>query len=132
MPLIGFDSARGLPENWRPDYPKGSLAFPLPSIDNTTMVRGWFERTLPEFDFAELGYIGLVHFDADLYSSTAIALSCIGPYLQSGTYCVFDEWAGYPGCEDHEQRAWREFADRTGVDWTVVGHCNEVWGIRIT
>lgn len=132
MHLVGFDSTQGLPTDWRPEYPRFSFAYPMPKIDNTTMIQGWFEETLPRFDFAALGRIGLVHFDADLYSSTAIALTHIGPYLRSGTYCVFDEWTGYPGCEDHEQRAWREFTDRTGVDWTVIGHDKEIWGIRIT
>jgi hypothetical protein len=131
MPLVGFDSAQGLPENWRPKYPRGSLAFPMPDIDNATMVEGWFEDTLPRFDFAAQGYIGLVHFDADLYSSTDMALKCIGPYLRPGCYVVFDEWMGYLGCEDHEQRAWREFAARSGIGWTVVGHRGETWGIRI-
>jgi predicted O-methyltransferase YrrM len=131
MPLVGFDSGEGLPEDWRPEYPRGSLAFRTPFIENATMVRGWFEDTLPKFDFAAQGYIGLVHFDADLYSSTAMALRCIGPYLRSGAYCVFDEFWDYPGHEDHEQRAWREHAERTGIAWTVIGHCGETWGIRI-
>jgi hypothetical protein len=132
MSLVGFDSAEGLPEDWRPRYPRGSLAFPMPDIDNATMVEGWFENTLPQFDFAAQGFIGLVHFDADLYSSTAIALKCIGPYLRSGCYVVFDEFWDYPGAEDHEQRAWREFTERTAVDWTVVGYFGETWGIRLT
>lgn len=132
MPLIGFDSAQGLPEDWRPQYPRGSFAFPLPDIDNTTMVEGWFENTLPRFDFAAQGFIGLVHFDADLYSSTAIALAYIEPYLHSGCYVVFDEFFGYATAKDHEQRAWRQFVKRTGITWTVVGHFREIWGIRIT
>lgn len=132
MPLIGFDSAQGLPEDWRPQYRRGSLAFPMPNINNATMVQGWFVDTVPRFDFAAQGYIGLVHFDADLYSSTAMALEYIGPYLRPGCYVVFDEFLGYPGAQDHEQRAWREFADRTGIAWTVVGHFREIWGIKIT
>lgn len=132
MTLIGFDSALGLPEDWRPEYPRWSFSHPLPDIDNATMIKGWFNETLPAFDFDSQGYIGLVHFDADLYSSTRDALRIIGPYLRPGTYCVFDEWTGYDGAENHEQRAWREFVDRTDIDWTVVGHFREIWGIRIT
>lgn len=133
MPLVGFDSGEGLPEDWRPEYPKGSLAFRTPPIENLTLVRGWFDDTLPKFNFDDLGYIGLVHFDADLYSSTKTALEHIGPYLRSGTYVVFDEMFGYPGAEDHEQRAWREFAELTKIGWTVIGnsHFGETWGIRI-
>lgn len=132
MPVVGFDSEQGLPEFWRPGYRKGSLKFELPRISNATLVGGWFDDTLPGFDFGALGYIGLVHMDADLYSSTATALEHIGPHLRPGCYLVFDEWHGYDGCEAHEQRAWREFADRTGIGWTVVGHGEQQWVIRIS
>jgi hypothetical protein len=132
MPVVGFDSGKGLPEPWRPEFPKYSLAYGIPVVENATIVEGWFADTLPGFDFDSLGYIGLVHFDADLYSSTSTALKYVGPYLRPGCYCVFDEWHGYVGAEHHEQRAWREFADDTGIGWTVVGHHEQKWVIRIT
>lgn len=132
MPVVGFDSGQGLPEDWRPGYSKGSLAWPIPQVPNATIVEGWFDDTLPGFDFDKLGYIGLVHFDADLYSSTRTALKYVGPYLQSGCYCCFDEWWGYPGAQEHEWRAWKEFADETGIGWTVVGHGEQQWAIRIS
>lgn len=134
MPVVGFDSGRGLPEAWRPEFPQYSLAFGIPKVENATIVEGWFDDTLPGFDFESLGFIGLVHFDADLYSSTATALKYIGPHLRPGCYLVFDEWRGYPGCEQHEQKAWREFAEDTGIRWSVVGHTlrDEQWVIRIT
>jgi hypothetical protein len=132
MPVVGFDSGEGLPEEWRPGYPKGSLAFGIPEVENATIVAGWFDDTVPDFDFGALGYIGLVHFDADLYSSTATALKYIGPYLKPGCYCVFDEFHGYDGHENHEMKAWKEFADDTGIGWTVVGHGDQQWAIRIS
>lgn len=131
MPVVGFDSGEGLPEDWRPEYPKGSLAFEIPSVENATLVKGWFDDTLPGYDFGALGYIGLVHLDADLYSSTKEALTHIGPYLRPGCYVVFDEFHGYPGSENHEFRAWKEFADETGIGWTVIGHGDQPWAIRI-
>jgi hypothetical protein len=131
MPTVGFDSGQGLPEDWRPEFPKGSFAHPIPTIPNTTIVEGWFADTLQAFDFTSLGHIGIVHIDCDLYSSTATVLEHIGPHLQAGTFVVFDEWHSYDGAEDHEQRAWREYADRTGIGWSVVGHGHEGWAIRI-
>ena len=128
MPVIGFDSGLGLPEDWKSEFPKGSFAYGIPQVDNSTIVEGWFAETLPKFDFESLGYIGLVHFDADLYSSTKTALDHIGKYLRPGTFIVFDEFIGN---EDHEQRAFREFADQSGLGWTVVGHSFESWAIRI-
>lgn len=131
MPVTGFDSGLGLPEDWRPEFPKGSLAYDIPTVDNADVVAGWFADTVPTFDFRGLGFIGLVHFDADLYSSTATALKHIGPHLRPGCVLVFDEWHGYDGAEGHEQRAWREFADDTGVSWTVVGHADQAWAIQL-
>lgn len=132
MPVVGFDSGRGLPEDWRPEFPRGSFAFGFPEVEGATIVGGLFADTLPNYDFAALGYIGLVHLDADLYSSTATALKHIGPYLQPGCYVVFDEWHGYAGAEHHEERAWREFAQDAGIGWTIVGHGLQQWVIRIT
>lgn len=133
MPVVGFDSGKGLPEHWRAGFPKYSFRYGIPKVENATIVEGWFADSLPGFDFEALGYIGLVHFDADLYSSTATALKYIGPFLRVGTYLVFDEWYGYEGAEHHEQKAWKEFAADTGIGWTVVGHGPlEQWVIRIT
>lgn len=130
MPVTAFDSFQGLPEDWREGYPAGMFAQDtVPKIDNATIVVGLFEDTLPGFDFADLD-IGLLHLDADLYSSTRTVLEHVGPHLNPGCYVVFDEWHGYIGAKDYEQRAWREFAGH--LDWTVVGHSDQAWAIRIT
>jgi hypothetical protein len=131
MPVIGFDSWLGLPEFWRSGYPTGSFAHQPPIIDGLELVDGWFDDTLPTYDFTDLN-IALVHCDADLYSSTKTALEFIGPHMKPGCYMVFDEWFGYPGCEDHEQKAFHEFATKSGVQWRVVGHGHhEAWSIQL-
>lgn len=131
MPVIGFDSWLGLPEDWRPGFPKGMFAaMPPTDIPNADFIDGWYEDTLPEFDFTTVE-IGLVHIDCDLYSSTKTAIYNVLPHLRPGTYVVFDEWHGYDGCEQHEQRAWRELAKRFHVPWTVIGHGHESWSIQI-
>ncbi len=138
MPVVGFDSFRGLPEAWC-EFPAGDgdLGGAVPAavrdLPNATIVVGLFADSLPGFDFAALGPIGLVHFDADLYSSTKTILEHLGPHLLPGTFCVFDEWGHrhHPDCVNHEQRAWKEFVAETGVDWDVIGHDGEAWGIRL-
>ncbi|WUT94680.1 O-methyltransferase [Mycobacterium phage Suarez] len=133
MAVIGFDSFEGLPEDWRPEFPKGSFRFDMPDIPEASFHVGWFEDTLPEaMSELERWPIGLVHIDCDLYSSTKTVLDHIGHLLTPGVYIVFDEWHSYEGCEQHEQRAWREFAERTGISWRVVGHGFEQWAIQIT
>lgn len=130
--VIGFGSEEGLPEDWRPEFPKGSFAFNHPQIDGVAIVEGWFEDTLPRFDFTPLaGRVGLIHLDADLYSSTATALKYTTPCITPGTVLVFDEFHGYEGCEKHEQRAWFEYVEETGVSYSVLGHSQEAWAVRI-
>lgn len=128
LPTTGFDSFKGLPEDWRQDFPAGTFAQnTIPDIPNTEIVVGLFEDTLPNYQFPK--HIGLIHFDADLYSSTATALKYCAPHIHAGTILVFDEWHNYPGCEHHEQKAFKEHAKQ--FRWRVIGHSDQAWAIRI-
>ena len=142
MFAYGFDTWEGLPEKWREGFDAGMFSCAPPKILNTHLVPGMVQDTIRHFDFDQAGHIGLVHMDLDLYSSTAAVLEgverrgLVDTMFPSGTYVVFDEWHGYPhdgvtGPEDHEQKAWREFAGRTGISWSVLGHGPEQWAIRI-
>lgn len=117
MPVIGFDSFEGLPEDWREGFPKGSFATDgdealyLPSpLYNQLLVKGWFEDTVPTFPFPDLG---LVHIDCDLYSSTVTALEAVLPCIHPGTILVFDEFEG-PDFDD-EKRAWVDFSQSNHI-----------------
>lgn len=132
MPVIGFDSFQGLPEAWRPGFPKGKFKVDPPKIPNTRLIVGLFADTLPGFDFASLvPHIGLVHFDADLHSSTKTALYYIGLHLRPGVFAVFDEYHSYPGCSEHEARAFAEYAEATGTCWEPIGHSHEAAAFRM-
>lgn len=117
MPVIGFDSFKGLPEDWRPGFPKGKFATRLsrPQFDipaNSMIVPGMFEESLPRLLRAgNLPKLGLVHIDCDLYSSSVVALNGVADFIGAGSYVIFDEFQGYPGCEDHEMKAWTEFCE---------------------
>lgn len=128
LPVVTFGSIHGLPEDWRDGYPAGAFAYPLPNVNNATIVEGMFDETLPKYDFSKLD-VGLVHMDADLYSSTMTAFEHVGPHLKPGCFIVFDEFWDYPGAEDHEQRALREY----GADWSwrAVGTSHEAFAIQL-
>lgn len=135
MPVIGFDSFQGLPEDWRPGFPKGTFKPCVPisriaAIPNVCLVMGLYADTLPLFDFRQYD-IGLVHIDCDLYSSTATVLKWAGLWLKPGVIVVFDEYHGYPGAQSHEQRAWLEWVDQAGVVWTPIAHSIEQLAVRI-
>ncbi len=114
MPVIGFDSFEGLPEDWREGFAKGKFAMAgWPATPSRSMlVPGWFEDTVPTFPFPMLG---LVHIDCDLYSSTVTALEGVNDYIDIDTIIVFDEFHSYPGAEDHEEKAFREWCEKYGV-----------------
>lgn len=129
MPVTGFDSFQGLPEDWRPGFGRGRFACTPP--DHAGLVIGLYADTLPAYPFPH--DIGLVHIDCDLHSSTTTVLNHVGPHLQPGCYIVFDEYHGYPGCEHHEQKAWTEYtATHPTTAWTVIGHGPQQWAIQLT
>lgn len=117
MPVISFDSFEGLPEDWREGFPKGEFAKNMLNAmpdwtPNVMLVKGWFEDTVPGFVFPPLG---LVHIDCDLYSSAVTALAGVVDAIGEGTIVLFDEFQGYPGAEDHEEKAWEEFCNEHHV-----------------
>ena len=129
MHVTGFDSFRGLPEDWRPEFLTGCFAGPVPRVPGAEIVVGLFEDTLPHW--TPPAPIGFVHIDCDLYSSTATVFTHIDQHLAPDCIIVFDEFHGYPGAEQHEQRAWREYLDRTGSDFDVIGHGREQYAVRL-
>ncbi len=109
-PVFGFDCFEGLPEDWRPGFPRGTFSRDVPEVKpNVSLVVGLFEDTLPAFLAQHQGDMSLLHIDCDLYSSTRTVLQACGPRIRKGTILVFDEYFNYPGWRGHEFRAFQEF-----------------------
>jgi Methyltransferase domain len=109
--LVGFDSFKGLPEDWGTLLPKGHFETELPAFPREYNIRlevGRIEDTLPQFLAREPGAIALVHIDCDLYPTTRFVLDHVLPHMPAGGVVVFDEYYGYPTFSEHEYRAWRE------------------------
>ena len=100
--FFGFDSFDGLPEGWTPlstvNMPVGAFSIKgrAPDLDDcrATLVKGWFQNTVPAF--LSGGHVGgprphLVHFDADLYSSTLFLLSSLWHHIPE-YYFIMDEF----------------------------------------
>lgn len=93
--FVGFDSFEGLPEAWDGlDTGHFSTGGATPAIPDKRLrfIKGWFQDTLPGF-LAEGPVTGtvLVHFDADLYSSTLFLLATLWHHIPD-YYFVFDEF----------------------------------------
>jgi len=95
--FVGFDSFEGIPEDWK-DKPRGSFSMkgkpPLMTDRRVSFVKGWFQNTLPVFlaalDRTQENPV-LVHYDADLYSSTLFILSTLWFHIPE-YYFMFDEF----------------------------------------
>ena len=107
--FFGFDSFEGLPERWDPNNDVGQFSTKgetPDTVDNRIrFIKGWFQNTVSDF-LASHPFPGnptLIHYDADLYSSTLYLLTTLCHYYRD-YYFIFDEF--YPD----EVNALREFA----------------------
>lgn len=121
--VFGFDSFEGLPSDWRSGFPAGHFNVDgLPDVPGAELVVGWFDDTLPKFLEEHPGPVDFLHVDGDLYSSAKIVLDLVGPRLHPGSVIVFDEFFNFPDWQEHEYKAWVEYVERTGVEFSYEGY----------
>lgn len=123
--FVGFDSFTGLPERWTDDKGAGTfdVAGAIPDIDDPRVrfVPGWFHLTLSDVvrtlpGPADRDTTLVVHLDADLYRSTSLVLTHLGPHLRPGDVLVFDEFAD----SIHEYRAFEDFQATFAIDYHLI------------
>ena len=131
----GFDSFEGLPEDWTHFQKKGrfSLDGAAPKFDaaNIELHKGWFNDTLPPFLEKHTGPVRFLHVDSDLYSSAVTVLEGLHNRIVAGTIIVFDEYINYPGWEQDEFRAFREFVARHGVSYEYLGFASSHYSVAV-
>jgi hypothetical protein len=95
--FFGFDSFEGLPEDWggmtQATFSTGGRP-PAAGDPRVTFVKGWFQNTLPDFLAAARlnpDHAMLVHYDADLYTSTLFILTTLWHHI-SEYHFIFDEF----------------------------------------
>jgi hypothetical protein len=147
--IHGFDSFKGLPEEWNQKtwdggdriFKKGIFALlegeKLPEVlSNVKIHIGWPKDTLPTFSKSYKDkIIAFLHIDSCLYSSTKVALDGVGHMINPGTIIVFDEYYNYPTSTEHEYKAFMEFMDRRpdiGFEYIAYNPLHEQVAIRIT
>ena len=121
--VFGFDSFEGLPSGWTRDLQRGAFSSEgaVPAVEpNVTLVKGWFEESLPPF-LKEIGPrpVAFLHIDSDLYSSAKFVLHQLASRIRAGTVIVFDEFCG-PILND-EERAFREAAQLFRWRFRLIG-----------
>lgn len=122
--IYGFDSFEGLPDRWRDGYPEGAFKVAtLPEVSkNVSLVKGWFENTLPEFLRSHPGDVAFLHIDCDIYSSTALIFELLADRITTGTVIVFDEYFNYPGWNLHEFRAFQDFVQTNNIAYKYIAY----------
>lgn len=122
--FYGFDSFEGLTEPWIYNDPGafGNLNS-LPTVnDNVTLVKGFFNETLPSFVDSIEDEVRLIHIDCDLYSSTVTIFEYLKNYIKPGIIIVFDEFFNYPGWQHGEFKAWNELLAQHNINYNYVGY----------
>ena len=94
--FVGYDSFVGLPEDWL-IHKRGAFSNQgkTPPIDDgrVRFVPGWFQNTFHDSLFLLLPRLSgrvLVHFDADLYSSTLFLLTSLWPHCRDYHFIMDD------------------------------------------
>ncbi len=121
MHFYGFDSFEGLEEDWSgTGLRRGffSREGKLPDVpDNVTLIKGWFDQTLPAFLNTHKSTFPLIHIDCDTHHAAATALALLADRLSAGTIIIFDEYINYAGWRYGEWKAWQECAKRNNISY---------------
>lgn len=125
--IYGFDSFEGLPETWRSGFEAGKfLKDILPEVrDNVTLIKGWFDETLPSFIQEHNELCAFLHIDCDLYSSSKTVLDYLAGRIVKGTIILFDEYFNYPGWKHNEFKAFQEFISASELKYEYIGYVKD-------
>lgn len=122
--IYGFDSFEGLPEDWRTGFGEGTFKRNnLPEVkNNVCLIKGWFNKTLPDFVKDHDEKCAFIHIDCDLYSSTKCVFDLLKDKIVSGTIICFDEYFNYPDWQNGEYKALQEFVTENNLSYEYIGY----------
>ena len=132
--IYGFDSFEGLPEDWTAGAPKGTFDAKgeLPQVnENVRLIKGWFDKTLPDFVKQHNENCAFIHVDCDLYSSAKTIFSVLKDRIVSDTVIVFDEYINYLGWEQGEHKAFTEFLRESNLSCDYISYSNMQIAVKI-
>ena len=130
--FLGFDSFKGLPEDWG-HMGSGTFdvsgAMPETSDSRVRFVDGWFQNTTVDaVKIAKAAFQNdptvIVHLDADLYSSTLFVLCRLYAEFDE-YYFIFDEFT------THECRALLNFMQSHGANVTFYSYTGQSFPCQV-
>ena len=104
----------------------------LPRVSsNVTLIKGWFDETLPNFVDSSDKSIKIIHIDGDTYEAAKIVLEHTGSKLIRGSIIIFDEYFGYLGWKNGEYKAFQEFISEKKIDYKYLAFTENSVAIEI-
>ena len=124
--FYGFDTFEGLSESFS-IWKRGrfDIKGKLPKVNkNVSLIKGYFNETLPKFLEEHKEKAAFIHIDCDLYSSTKTIFDNIYDRIVPNTVIQFDEYYNYPCWRNHEFKAFQEFCKKYSVEYEYIGICH--------
>jgi len=134
--IYGFDSFEGLREDWtgwaasKGTFDMGGIPPPVPA--NVSLIKGWFDETLPHFLREHAEPFSFVHIDSDTYEAAAVILGMAADRFRPGTVVVFDEYFGYRGWRAGESKAWQDFVSTGGITYRYLAFHDQAVALVVT
>jgi O-methyltransferase len=75
---------------------EADAAMKLSGVPSFSLVKGWFNETLPRF--APPCEIAILRLDGDWYDSTRVCLENLYPHLAPGGIVIIDDYYNWDGC----------------------------------
>jgi Macrocin-O-methyltransferase (TylF) len=117
-----------LPTKWTYGKDAGlfSTAGEPPAVDDPRVdfFKGFFHETLPHYEWPSRAVL-VVNMDADLYSSTTVALEHTKAHLGIGSYLYFDEF----NYRADELRAFDEFLRANTMKFELVAATRDLTSV---
>ena len=117
--IHGFDSFEGLPEDWagheflKNDFTQDGKIPTVPK--NVILHKGWFEKTIPEYNKNNDNDIAFINLDCDIYSSTKTVFDELENKIKNGTIILIDDFFNYRNWQQHQYKAFQEFIENNDV-----------------
>jgi O-methyltransferase len=95
--FFGFDTFKGLPEDWTKNKPTGTFGRggipPEIADERVSFIKGLFQSTLYDFlnQFTPQRRL-VVHIDCDIYSGALFCLAVLDRIMVPGSLLIFDEF----------------------------------------
>jgi O-methyltransferase len=126
--FFGFDSFKGLPEDWNKKVLAGTFDLngnaPVINDKRVTFVKGLFQNTLRSFlESYAPQYPLVVHVDSDIYTSALFCLTQLDHIMKPGTIIIFDEFSDVL----HEFAAFYDYYRSYCRNWEVLGGCKGLY-----